>query len=192
MPEQPPQNPLTHVRRHDRAVHDDEWIRAFLRRAPFGTLATAADHQPFLHTSSFVYDQAVGAVYFHGAHAGRTPQNLAANDRVCFSVSEMGRLLPAERAMGFSVEYAGVVIFGRASLVTDPTEARGALDQLMNKYFPHLAPGRHYANMTEDELAMTAVYRLDIQAWSGKEKQAPLDFPGAFVYGDPPESAPPQ
>ena len=32
--------PPNRVRRHDRAVEDDAWIRAFLHRAPWGVLAT--------------------------------------------------------------------------------------------------------------------------------------------------------
>ena len=43
---------------------------------------------------------------------------------------------------------------------------------------------------TADELARTAVYRIDIESWSGKRKQAEPDFPGAFFYGQkPPISA---
>ncbi|MFH0982257.1 MAG: pyridoxamine 5'-phosphate oxidase family protein [Planctomycetota bacterium] len=101
------------------------------------------------------------------------------------SVAEMGRLLPAEQAMAFSVEYASVMLFGRARAVTDPVSARRALQRLLNKYFGHLQPGRDYHPITDAELALTSVFQVEIAAWSGKQKRAPADFPGAFDYPPP-------
>ena len=45
---------------------------------------------------------------------------------MCFSAAEMGRLLPADTALEFSVEYASVIAFGKARLVTGEEEARWA------------------------------------------------------------------
>ncbi len=176
--------PINQVRRADRAVTDDDWIKAFLQRAPFGILATAADGQPFINSNLFVFDEAAHAIYMHTARVGRTQANVAANEKVCFSISEMGRLLPADEALEFSVEYAGVVVFGRGTIITDETEAERGLQLLLDKYFPHLKPGQHYRPITPDELRRTCVYRIDIDQWSGKRKQVGPDFPGAFLYGE--------
>ena len=174
--------PPHEVRRKDRAVEDEAWIRGMLHRVPFGTLATVHDGQPFINTNLFVFDQASHAIYMHTASVGRTRANVEAEERVCFSVSEMGRLLPADTALEFSVEYAGVVIFGRAAIVEDQQEARRALQLLLDKYFCHLRPGRDYRPITSEELARTAVYRISIEHWSGKKKEVGADFPGAFLY----------
>jgi nitroimidazol reductase NimA-like FMN-containing flavoprotein (pyridoxamine 5'-phosphate oxidase superfamily) len=174
--------PRTEIRRKDRAVADEEWIRDMLRRAPMGTLATTRDGQPFINMNIFVYDEAAHAIFLHTAKAGRTLANVEAHGRVCFGVMEMGRLLPASTAMHFSVEYAGVVVFGRAKVVEDQTEAERALQLLLDKYAPHLRPGRDYRSIQPEELALTAVYRLDIEEWSGKQKVASADHPGAFRY----------
>jgi uncharacterized protein len=179
----PNEGPLNRVRRQDRAVTDEAWIRAFLHRAPFGVLAVASEGQPYAVTRNFAYDERAHAIYTHGATHGRTYDNVQADGRVCFSVSEMGRLLPAGHAAGFGVEYAGVVVFGRISVVTDAAEAALGLQLLLDKYFPHLRPGRDYEPATADELKVTAVFRLDIESWSGKQKQAPDNLPGAFLYG---------
>jgi nitroimidazol reductase NimA-like FMN-containing flavoprotein (pyridoxamine 5'-phosphate oxidase superfamily) len=134
----------------------------------------------------FVYDEAVHALYLHTARQGRTRSNVEGDERVCFSVAEMGRLLPASTAMHFSVEYAGVVVFGRARVVEDDVEAGHALQQLLDKYAPHLRPDRDYRGIQPEELAVTSVFRIDIDEWSGKQKVAPADHPGAFLYGQPP------
>ncbi len=174
------------VRRRDRAVTDEGWIRSFLKLAMFGTLATVRDGQPFVNMNIFVYDEAANALYLHTARAGRTRTNVEAEERVCFAVGEMGRLLPAPTAMHFSVEYAGVVVFGRAKIVEDDAEAERALQQLLDKYAPHLRPGRDYRPIQPEELAVTSVYRIEIDEWSGKQKVAPPDHPGAFLYGQTP------
>lgn len=174
------------VRRRDRAIDDESWITALLQRAPVGTLATVHEGQPFINTNMFAFDEATGAIYMHTARVGRTPANVAADQRVCFSVSEMGRLLPAEVALGFSVEYASVIVFGRAEVIDDPAEARYGLQLLLDKYFGHLRPERDYRPIQEDELARTAVYRITIEEWSGKRKQVAGGHPGAFYYGVPP------
>jgi uncharacterized protein len=178
--------PLAQARRRDRAVNDESWLREFLRRAAYGTLATVHDGQPFLNMNIFAYDEARHAIYVHTAKTGRTRSNVEADARVCFGVSSMGRLLPASTALEFSVEYAGVTVFGRASVVTDDTEARDGLQQLLDRYAPHLRPERDYRPITAEELARTAVYRIDIDEWGGKQKVAPADFPGAFLYGEVP------
>lgn len=171
------------VRRRDRAVEDDAWIAALLRRAPMASLATAHEGQPFINSNLFVYDAERHVIYMHTARYGRTRANLEAEERVCLSVSEMGRLLPADVALEFSVEYAGASVFGRGAVVTDEAEAFHGLQLLLDKYFPHLRPGEHYRASTAEELARTAVYRISIEEWSGKRKAVAEDFPGAFRYG---------
>ncbi len=189
MSEQSHAVPRAQVRRRDRAVEDEAWIRDLLKRAPFGTLATVRDGQPFVNMNIFVYDEQAHALYLHTARAGCTRENIEAHSRVCFGVGEMGRLLPALTAMHFSVEYAGIVVFGRAHVVTDEAEATRALQQLLDKYAPHLRPGRDYRPIQPEELAVTSVFRIDIEEWSGKQKVAPPHHPGAFRYGQAPAAA---
>jgi len=176
--------PYTQVRRSDRAVEDDDWIRALLHRAQVGSLATLHGDQPFLNMNLFVYDEAAHAIYMHTARVGRTAANIAQFEKVCFGISTMGRLLPADEALEFSVEYSGVVVFGRGHIVHDRSAAKRCLQMLLDKYFPHLQPERDYRPIVEQELARTSVYRIDIDSWSGKKKEVAEDFPGAFLYGN--------
>ena len=174
--------PKAEVRRNDRAVEDETWIRQQLHRAAVGVLATVQGDQPFLNSNLFVYDEAAHAIYMHTARVGRTPANLASTAKICFTVFEMGRLLPAKEALEFSVEYSGVTVFGTAVTVTDPVEAKHGLQLLLDKYAPHLKPDVDYRGITPEEMKRTAVYRINIQEWSGKKKEVASDFPGAFTY----------
>ena len=71
---------------------------------------------------------------------------------------------------------------------TNPRECRGELvfRLLLDKYAPHLKPGIDYRPTTDEELHRTAVYRIDIETWSGKQKEVAEDFPGAFSLEVPP------
>ena len=163
---------LIRLRRADRTL-PDEAVRALLRRAAYGHTATAVDGQPFQHTSLFWFDEAERRIYFHGARQGRMIANVRANPRVCFTVAEIGRLFPAKTAMDFGNEYTSAIVFGRARLVDDDGEKQRALQALLDKYFPDLRPGRDYRPITPEELTATAVYAIEIDAWSGKQKKGP-------------------
>lgn len=76
------------------------------------------------------------------------------------------------------------MIFGRLQVVADPDEAKHGLQLLCDKYFPHLKPDVNYESTTDSDLKVTAVLRIEIESWSGKESKAPDDFPGAYYYKD--------
>ena len=173
-------DPRSVVRRRDRGK-DDSWVRSFVECASYGFLATVGeDAQPFLNSNLFVYDEGRHCIYLHTHRTGRTRDNIQRADKVAFSSVIMGRLLPASEALEFSVEYAGFTAFGTGRVVEEEHEARTALQMLLDKYAPHLKPGEDYRPITDEEIARTAVYRIDIETWSGKQKEVEADFPGAY------------
>ncbi|MBN2305034.1 MAG: pyridoxamine 5'-phosphate oxidase family protein [Anaerolineae bacterium] len=192
----PDSTPFITPRRADRAVEDVVWLRDFLRRAPVGVLALVDGESPFINNNLFVYDETAHCLYLHTAKQGRTPGIIQAGTgensgaRVCFSVMEMGRLLPAAESLEFSVEFASVMVFGAARILSDQAEAIHGLQLLLDKYAPHLTPGENYRPPVESEVRRTAVIRVDIEAWSGKKKEVAADFPGAYWYDAVTDAAP--
>ncbi len=162
---------LTDMRRKDREIKDDEWIIALLNRADYGVLATCKDGQPFTVARNFAYDRERHAVFFHGALKGRTYENVGEGTLANLNVSEMGEWILAERAMNFGVKYKGVVVFGTLHIEDDANEKKRGLQLLMDKHFPELKPDVDYEATTDVDLKVTAVLRLDVESWSGKEKK---------------------
>lgn len=148
---------------------EEAWIREFLREARVGHIASARDGQPFLTPSTFWFDEENHQIIFHSNIVGRVRSNLEANPRVCLEASELGRLLPSNVALEFSLQYRSVILFGTVRLLTDPEEARRALYGLIGKYFPGMKAGREYREITDKELRATSVYAIRIEHWSGKE-----------------------
>jgi nitroimidazol reductase NimA-like FMN-containing flavoprotein (pyridoxamine 5'-phosphate oxidase superfamily) len=174
---------LSRIKTHpDREVEDDERIIHLLETTGMGVLATAWENQPFTSTLLFAYDRSRHAVYLHTARRGRVWENVQAGTKACFTCAQMGRLLPADTALNFSVEYESVVVFGPIHLIEEPQEAEAGLQLILDKYAPHLRPEQDYRTITKTELTATAVYRLDVTEWSAKRKQAAEDFPGAYDW----------
>ncbi len=150
-------------------TRDDDWIRAFLRTARVGHIASSRDGQPFLNPSTFWFDEENHQIIFHSNVAGRIRSNIETNPRLCFETSELGKMLPSNVALEFSLQFRSVIVFGTARLVTDPEEARHVLYGLIRKYFPSMKPGQEFREITDKELRTTSVYALKIEEWSGKE-----------------------
>ena len=150
-------------------VRDDDWIRAFLHEARVGHIASVRDGQPFLNPSTFWFDEANHQIVFHSNLAGRIRSNIESNPQVCFEASELGKMLPSNVALEFSLQFRSVVVFGTARLISNSAEARRVLYGLLHKYFPQMMPGKEFREITDRELARTSIYAIQIEEWSGKE-----------------------
>ena len=71
--------------------------------------------------------------------------------------------------MEFTVQYAGVIVFGKACVIEEPQAKRRGLYGLISKYYPGMEAGEEYRSITDDELERTSVYAIRIESWSGKE-----------------------
>ncbi|MDP1715353.1 MAG: pyridoxamine 5'-phosphate oxidase family protein [Anaerolineales bacterium] len=166
------QIPIAYQRR-PHLTKDDNWIRAFLKEAKVGHIATSVDDQPFLNPSTFWYDEENHQIVFHSNIAGRIRSNIETNPKVSLEASELGNMLPSNVALEFSLQYRSVIVFGTARVVTDPVEARRLLYGLIGKYFPAMTAGKEYREITDKELRATSIYAIKIEAWSGKENWKP-------------------
>ena len=159
----------TAFQRRPHLTKDDAWIRAFLKEAQVGHIATSSDGQPFLNPSIFWYDEENHQIVFHSNIAGRVRSNIETNPKVSIEASELGKLLPSNVALEFSLQFRSVIAFGTARIVTNPDEARRLLYGLISKYFPAMTAGKEYREITDKELRATSVYAIQFEDWSGKE-----------------------
>jgi len=150
------------MRRSDREITDEAQIEAILRQAMVCRLAMCDDGWPYVVPLNFGYQ--AKRLFFHTAGEGRKLDVLKHNDRVCFEVESGYEIVESSEACGWSMRFASVIGFGRASRVEDPAEKRTALDIIM----------RHYSSRSytypDDILAKTAIIRIDIESMTGKRK----------------------
>ena len=148
---------------------NDDWIRNYLREAKVGHIATSWGDQPFITPSTFWFDEEKHRIIFHSNISGRVRTNIECNSKVCLEASDLGRLLPSNVALEFSLQYRSVMVFGTTHILEDDQEKKAALYKLIKKYFPDMEAGIEYRPITDKELKHTSVYALQIESWSGKE-----------------------
>lgn len=153
-----------------RAEHaqSDEWVRSFLGRAQVGRIATQWGDQPFINPTLFWFDAHRNEIYFHSNVAGRVRANSEKHERVCFEASGFGKLLPANVALEFSIQYESVIAYGVIRVLEEFEEKRRALYGLIGKYFSTMTAGQDYRPITDTELKRTSVYAIRLESWSGK------------------------
>jgi hypothetical protein len=169
MPRNYENQPPTAFQRLPEYKREDDWIREILQRGQIAHIASSWDAQPFINPTTFLYDQAGHRLIFHSNIAGRVRANIEKNPRVCVEISEMGKVLPSNVALEFSLQYRSVMVFGRAHLIEDNEEKISVLHRLIEKYFGGMERGQDYRPVTEKELRQTSVYEIKIDSWSGKE-----------------------
>ncbi len=162
----------TAFQRRSHLTQGDNWIRAFLKEAKIGHIASSVDGQPFLNPTTFWLDEENHQIVFHSNIAGRIRSNIESNPKVSLEASELGKLLPSNVALEFSLQFRSVIVFGTARVVTDPAQARRLLYGLISKYFPKMKAGKEYREITDKELRATSIYVIQIESWSGKENWA--------------------
>lgn len=153
-------------------TRQESWIRAFLHTGRIAHVAHLSGDQPFITPTNYWFDEERHQLVFHSNIAGRVRSNLEHAPKVCVEVSEFGRLLPANTALEFSQQYRSVLVFGQMKILENDEARLRGLNGLLKKYFPDMTPGKEYRPITEQELARTSVYALEIESWSGKENWA--------------------
>lgn len=163
-------------------IQQEAWIADFIKRAPMGYFGTRWDDQPFVHPMTFWYDEEKHCIYMHGAMIGRRDANTKRHNEIAFCASEMGKLLPSNRALNFSVQFKSVMAFGHVVEVTSAEEQKHCYYGLIKKYFSEMELNKDFSPIIQEDLDRTRAYRIDIKTWSGKENwsdQATMnpDFP---------------
>lgn len=112
----------------------EEAGRDLLARGAVGHLGTVGpDGQPYVVPVFYLYDGC--ELYFHCAAQGHKLDNIAANPRVCFEVSEWDGILDrGGSACQAGAAYRSVVVFGRARVLCDDEEKVRILRLLSARY----------------------------------------------------------
>ena len=102
-------------------------------------------------------------VYFHGPKKGHKLDNIAQNNRVCFTVIGSAELVPDS----LTTKYESVVVFGNA-FVVDENELEMVMREMVKKYFPDkIETG---CKIIEQYKNQCAVVRIETTYITGKRK----------------------
>jgi nitroimidazol reductase NimA-like FMN-containing flavoprotein (pyridoxamine 5'-phosphate oxidase superfamily) len=167
-------------RHHERGAYDFATIAGILDAAFICHVGYAIDGQPYVTPTSFWRDRDL--VYWHGSSASRMLRTLERGIDCCFTVTIIDGLVLARSAFNHSVNYRSVMLFGRASLVDEPTEKLRQLELFTQRMYP----GRwsELRPVTPQEIKATTVLSMRIEDGAAKVRSGPpkddaedLDWP---------------
>ncbi len=155
-----------------RGSFDRETIYQILDEGLVCHVGFIVEGRPFVIPTG--YARASDRLLIHGSAASRMLRTLSGDADLCVTITLLDGLVLARSAFHHSMNYRSVVIFGRATVVTD---AREKLDAL-RAFTEHVMPGRwkDVRPPNETELKQTLVLSLDINEASAKIREgAPVD-----------------
>jgi nitroimidazol reductase NimA-like FMN-containing flavoprotein (pyridoxamine 5'-phosphate oxidase superfamily) len=177
------------IRMQKRACTDADRIRDFLNQARTGFLGLSQDGTPYVIPLNFVWQDE--AIYFHGAQEGRKVVMMQENPRACFTISEEYGTIADPVPAHIDTAYMSVVIHGSIEIVSDPSEATEAMQDLIDKYVPgyYSEPLKrsHLERYVSSMGSKTAVFKLLISSMTAKENEPSPDrmyYTGRTVQQD--------
>ncbi len=152
------------MRRSDRQISREEAME-ILRNGEYGFLATVGgDNQPYAVPLSYIVIE--NEIFFHCALSGQKLDNIAHEEKVCFSVA--GETQPVYDN-NFTTYFESAVVFGKARIIEDLDMKKEVLLKLAEKYLPE------YMNMADKaidgSMTKTAVCAVTIDHITGKAKK---------------------
>lgn len=155
------------MRRSDRQ-RGPEFSLPMIDRCSHGVMAiSTGEATPYCLPLSFV--RVDKSLYFHCAKEGRKLDLLRKNPRVC--VTFVGQDSPAfEESATYTTYFQSVIATGTAVEVTDEAEKITALRVLCQTLLPeHM--GASFEQAIDRSLSRTAIWRVDMDEITGKEKK---------------------
>ena len=118
------------MRRAKKAI-PDEAAKRLLQTERRGVLAVNGDlGYPYAVPVNFLYDEAAGKLYFHGAKEGHKIDAILACDKASFCVHDEGQRVAGE----WPLHFCSVIVFGRIAPVTDAALTETACRRLAEKF----------------------------------------------------------
>lgn len=149
------------MRRFKQKLSKEECIDV-LKRNTSGVLAVLGDEDyPYSVPLSYVY---VGdKIYFHSAKTGHKLDAIEKNSKVSFCIIDKDTIVPAE----YTTYFRSVIAFGKARILSEPSEIFEALEVLAEKYSPDQVEGRKQE--INQQISRVCMIELNIEHLAGKE-----------------------
>ena len=153
------------MRRKDREITDKAEIMEIIAKCDVCRLALSDNNIPYIIPMNYGYEFTDGVLtlYFHGAKEGRKLDIISRNPAACFEMDCSHKLIEAEEAQGYTMEYESVIGNGKIHLCLEKAEKLRALEQLMKQY----APNREF-NFSDKAIESVTLFKLVASEFTGK------------------------
>jgi len=153
------------MRRSDREITDRSEMIEIIEKCDVCRLAFSENDIPYIVPINYGYEYKNEklTLYFHGASEGRKHEIIKNNPNVCFEMDCSHKLIEADEASKYTMEYESVIGTGKVSYCNDKTEKINALDHLMNQY----AKDKTFT-YPDHVLDSVTVFKIEVSEFTGK------------------------
>lgn len=149
------------MRRTEREVTAPAEVEQMLAQGTVCHLGLVDGDRAYVVPVSYGYQE--GRLYVHSAGMGHKVELLRANNNVCFEVTVESSVVPAGSPCSWSVRYASVIGYGRASFIDDRAEKARALDVITGHY-----GGGEGHDYPAESLDRVTVIAIAVESLTGK------------------------
>ncbi len=142
----------------------DKEIQEVLENAQVGRIATHNENgYPYIVPVHFVMYQE--KIYIHGLIAGQKISNLVRNNKICFEVDEIEKIIPdTESVCDTNTEFRSVIILGTAKMIEEVVLKEKILHTVVQKYTPELT----HLDFPDKMIKATGIIEISIVEVTGK------------------------
>jgi len=149
------------VRRKEKEIANIDGIEKVIKSVDVCRIGLIDGDEPYVVPVCFGYER--GALYFHGALAGRKAELLKKSNQVCFEIDTDVAVVASEKPCKWTVKFRSVIGTGRIFILESDEEKAHALGLIMKQY------SKDEFSFSKSTLDSVLVVKIAIESIAGKQ-----------------------
>jgi nitroimidazol reductase NimA-like FMN-containing flavoprotein (pyridoxamine 5'-phosphate oxidase superfamily) len=149
------------MRRKEKEITDRRTIDNILSSSSICRVAFFDSEFPYIVPLNYGYYD--NAIYFHSSTNGKKIELIKRNNKVCFEIDHLSRIIKDEKPCKWTTKYQSVIGYGTIAIITDFKQKIKGLEIIMKHY------GKLHNEFDPDLVDRTIILKLMIERLTGKQ-----------------------
>jgi nitroimidazol reductase NimA-like FMN-containing flavoprotein (pyridoxamine 5'-phosphate oxidase superfamily) len=160
------------MRRKDKEIINVEDKMKIIDQCKVCRLGLSENDKPYVIPLNYGYsfENNILTLFFHGAKEGRKVDIIKNNNQACFEIDCDNKLIEGENACKYGYAFKSVIGFGKIIILENKEEKNNGL----NKIIKHQTGKELEYNFTDEGIKNVMVYKMEIEEFTGKQKEFPM------------------
>jgi nitroimidazol reductase NimA-like FMN-containing flavoprotein (pyridoxamine 5'-phosphate oxidase superfamily) len=155
------------MRRKDREIIPVEEKLEIIEKNKVCRIALSQNNLPYIVPLNYGYsfEEGVLTLYFHGSAEGKKMDIIKENNNACFEIDCDSKLIEGGAPCSYSYSFKSIIGFGKIVMLNLEAEKINGLNKIMK----HQTGKDAAYNFEENMLKKTAVYKIVVEEFTGKQ-----------------------
>jgi len=149
------------MRRKEKEITDRKIIENILSRSETCRVAFFDSEFPYIVPLNYGYHDNV--IYIHSAPEGKKIDLVKRNNKVCFEIDYLSRIIKDEQSCKWTIKYQSVIGYGTIEIISDFEQKIKGLEIIMKHY------GKYNNEFKPDQVDRMVILKLTIESLTGKQ-----------------------